>query len=89
MSREGGAVSAVCEHLPMIRRNAAPVLHFPPSPPWTDRITRRVPDALAKNDVLEFEAAVVAHRPFGHALALIGLDLCSPRIVSTHTYSVS
>lgn len=61
--------------VPVVLGIVAAVLHNAPVGPASLGVPRRIPDALAPNDILEIESAAVLHDPLGNGLAFVGFDL--------------
>lgn len=56
-------------YLPMVLSNAIAVLHGAPALPGTNLISRRVPNLLAPNDILDIVCASTVHDPFGNVIS--------------------
>lgn len=60
---------------PVIVSDGASVLHIPPLRPGLDGISRRGPDLLTPDDVLEAERSPVVHDPFSDGFSGSGPHL--------------
>ena len=56
-------VEANVNMVPVIRRDGSSVLHSSPSRPWLHLVSRRIPDLLAPDHVLQVQRLSVVHYP--------------------------